>query len=61
MLISFNCLLAEDVLTSKIYAVKIEHARSPHPQLEYEAKVYKYLAGIRTLLFLFIPFLIVFS
>lgn len=35
-------------MTSKLVAVKIEHAQTAHPQLEYEAKVYKYLAGIRT-------------
>lgn len=33
-------------MTSKLVAVKIEHTKSSHPQLEYEAKVYKYLCGI---------------
>lgn len=28
-------------------AVKVEHKKSAHPQLEYEAKVYRYLAGTR--------------
>ena len=35
-------------MTSKLVAVKIEHTKRSHPQLEYEAKVYKYLCGIRT-------------
>lgn len=42
-------LIAEDVLTSKIYAVKMEHAKSPPSKLEYESLVYKSLDGISTL------------
>lgn len=33
-------------MTSKWVAVKVESIRSPHPQLEYESKVYRYLSGI---------------
>lgn len=40
--------LAEDILKGTLVAIKIEHSKCAHPQLEYEAKVYKYLAGIRT-------------
>jgi len=47
-MISYCSFVAEDILSSKLVAVKIEHKSSAHPQLEYEAKVYKYLAGIRT-------------
>ncbi len=36
-------------MSSKLVAVKIENTKSAHPQLEYEAKVYKYLSGIRNL------------
>lgn len=41
--------VAEDVIKNTLVAIKIEHSKCAHPQLEYEAKVYKYLAGIRTL------------
>lgn len=36
-------------MKNTLVAIKIEHSKCAHPQLEYEAKVYKYLAGIRTI------------
>ena len=37
-------------MTETKVAIKVENRRSPHPQLEYEARVYKYLSGTRKLL-----------
>jgi serine/threonine protein kinase len=36
--------LAQDI-NQKEVALKVEGIRSPHPQLEYEARVYKALSG----------------
>jgi hypothetical protein len=52
----------QNVLTETKVAIKVENRRNPHPQLEYEARVYKYLAGTRKFCFWleffvsFIPF-----
>lgn len=37
--------LGVNVVTQEEVAIKIEPVRSKHPQLEYEARVYKSLAG----------------
>lgn len=39
--------IGHNVLTEGKVAVKVENKRNPHPQLEYEARVYKYLTGTR--------------
>lgn len=44
----FFLLIAEEILTSKICAVKMEHAKSPPSRLEYESFAYKSLAGTST-------------
>lgn len=39
--------IGHNVLTEGKVAIKVENKRNPHPQLEHEAKVYKYLTGTR--------------
>lgn len=39
--------IGHNVLTEGKVAIKVENKRNPHPQLEYEARVYKYLTGTR--------------
>ena len=39
--------IGHNVLTESKVAIKVENKRNPHPQLEYEARVYKYLTGTR--------------
>ena len=47
--------IGHNVLTEGKVAIKVENKRNPHPQLEYEARVYKYLTGTRndTVIFIF--------
>ncbi len=51
MIFEFFCLFylfqGQNVLTESKVAIKIECRRNPHPQLEYEARVYKYLSNTR--------------
>lgn len=39
------CLLGTNLITGEEVAIKLESVKAKHPQLEYEAKVYKALAG----------------
>lgn len=39
--------IGHNILTEGKVAIKVENKRNPHPQLEYEARVYKYLTGTR--------------
>ena len=39
--------IGHNVLTEGKVAIKVENKKNPHPQLEYEARVYKYLTGTR--------------
>jgi serine/threonine protein kinase len=46
--------IGHNVLTEGKVAIKVENKRNPHPQLEYEARVYKYLTGTRNNIICFI-------
>lgn len=44
--------IGHNVLTESKVAIKVENKRNPHPQLEYEARVYKYLTGTRKIFYI---------
>ena len=53
--------IGHNVLTEGKVAIKVENKRNPHPQLEYEARVYKYLTGTRKNTLYFILFYFIFT
>src|SRR5689334_20797935 len=41
----FDCTTATNIVTHEEVAVKLEPTKARHPQLEYESKIYRALAG----------------